>query len=93
MGDTGKFKAYIEPEVRELGSYMLKKGLNPEGAEGRLVSASLRWFMSELGIAGNSAFAASLRKAFVNQALFMLANHDEMREKFETMCSDRESKE
>lgn len=84
MSNSGKFKPTVAPEVAALGDYMKKRGLDPEGAEAHLASCSVRWFMGELGIIGDGAFAASLRKAFVNQALFMLAEHDKMREKFST---------
>lgn len=72
----------IEPEVEALSDYMEKRGLDPQGAEALLVSTALRWFMGELGIVGDGAFAASIRKAFVNQVLFIVTEHDDMRQKF-----------
>ena len=90
MSNERRFRPTIAPEVEALSDYMRKRGLDPEGAEGHLVSCSLRWFMGELGIIGNGAFSSALRKAFVNQALFMLAEYDHLREKFEDMKPDGE---
>lgn len=64
----------IEPEVEALGDYMQKRGLDPKGYEAVLVSTCLRWFMGELGIFGDGALAASVKKAFVNQALFIASS-------------------
>lgn len=91
MSNARHFKPTVAPEVAALGDYMTKKGLEPEGAEAHLVSCSVRWFMGDLGITGNGAFAASLRKAFVSQALFILAEHDNMREKFDNLKQDAEA--
>lgn len=82
MSTAEKFNPHIEPEVEALSDYMMSNGLDPQGAEGHLVSCSLRWFTGELGIAGSGELAAPLRKAFVNQALYMLANYGKLREKF-----------
>lgn len=91
MSNARNFKPSVAPEVAALGDYMAKRGLEPEGAEAHLASCSVRWFMGELGITGNGAFAASLRKAFVSQALFILAEHDNMREKFANLKPDAEA--
>lgn len=91
MDSRMQAKRCIEPEVVEIADYMRKKGLDPDGAEAWLMSCSLRWFMGELGIGRNGAIARAIRRAFVNQAIFMLLDYDKMREKFAALKPDGEA--